>query len=185
MISLDFLSTATCPKVRLACVAQALTRCNGPSLALAGATQASCRRWRCDPGPRGPPRPAARPRSSVRKPGIERGKHTLEGVMGGNAARQLQKPSKPRLTLLGEQGDVRPVITVGDHPTNSHNDNVDEQMPCSSNHPRINENRKCFLIEPTRVVATMRSSGKRAKVRRIVGLFTCPNQGARNNWGGV
>ena len=45
--------------------------------------------------------------------------------------------------------------------------------------------RKYFLIEPTRVAAAMRSSRKRATIRRIVGLFTCQNQGPPNNQGGV
>ena len=38
-----------------------------------------------------------------------------------------------------------------------------------------------FLIEPTREIAAMRSSGKRAISAGIVGLYTCPNQERLDN----
>src|SRR5262249_36893055 len=45
---------------------------------------------------------------------VERGEDTLEGVVAGDAFGQLQEASKPLLAFVGELGNVRPVIAVGD-----------------------------------------------------------------------
>src|SRR5205823_1154138 len=40
--------------------------------------------------------------------------------------------------------------------------------------------RKCFLIEATEGVAAMRTTGRRANIRRTLWLYTCPDQARAN-----
>jgi hypothetical protein len=85
--------------------------------------------------------------------GLEGGEDALEGVVRRDAAGQAQEAPGPALALFGKEGDVRPVVAVGDHAAQSHHEQVNE--------PRGSwRRRKCFLMEATEGGAAMQYSGK-------------------------
>jgi hypothetical protein len=70
---------------------------------------------------------------------VQGGEDALEGVVRGDAAGQGQKTFEPTLALLGKQGDVGPVVAVGNHAADSQDDEVDESMRGASNDAGIFE----------------------------------------------
>jgi hypothetical protein len=63
--------------------------------------------------------------AALEGPAVQGREHPFQGVVAGKAAGQLQEAPEPRLALLGELGDVRPVIAVTDHSANRHDHDVD------------------------------------------------------------
>ena len=78
-------------------------------------------------------------------------------------ARQLQEAAKPRFTLLGELGDVRPIIAVANHGANGHDHDVDQPMPRPADNAGILEGPE-ILLDPSHGVksghAFLRKAGE-------------------------
>jgi len=181
LISLDLPSTATSPKLSLASVAQALTRCSGPRLQEAEPRSVlpSMARW---------PRPtkSETSRSHAMQQRLKtagsmfantRSKVSCEGMPLGNFKKRLNHTmrllAKSMMSVHPSQLAMTPQRAMA----------MISIKRCSVRLRTRGSLRevKYFLIEPTREIAAMRSSGKRAKSVGIVCLYTCPNQGRRDN----
>ena len=61
--------------------------------------------------------------------GIQEGENPTEGIMGRDAARQLQKSLQPLLLGLAEYFQIYPAIRSADDTTNGNGYDVDELVP--------------------------------------------------------
>src|SRR5437899_9937133 len=75
---------------------------------------------------------------------VERGEDPFEGVMRRYTARQAQEASEPTLAFPGKQRDVGPVIAVGNHAAERHDDDVDQPMLRPADDARILERAEVF-----------------------------------------
>ena len=103
VISLDFASTATWPSDRCCAVAQALTRCSGPSLRRAGAAQGLAVDGHVlDPQRRADGlHPLAE--TGLERLGLEAVEDAFEGVVGRDAVGQLQEAAAASRGVCGRR----------------------------------------------------------------------------------
>src|SRR5262249_44187795 len=116
---------------------------------------------------------------------VEQAKDALEGVVGGDAAGQAQEAPEPTRTLLGEEGDVGPVIAVGNDTAQGHDEQVDEQMFGAASDAGVVQGSEVLLDRGHGRGSSHALLRGRANLRRILWLYTCPKQPRRNNSRGV
>src|SRR5262249_52128627 len=100
----------------------------------------------------------------------------LKSVVRGDAAGQGQETAEPRLTLLGEQGDIGPVVAVGDDAAQGHDEQVDEAVFGAALDAGVQESAEMFLDRGHGSLSSHAFLRGGAKVRRILWLYTCRDQ---------
>src|SRR4051794_29100931 len=130
VISFDVSSTQRWPSTRSCSLAQALTRCSGACSCLRSNERRSvlpsmATTSRSKPATSEPAQ-AEKPASNAS--GSISIKHAPEGVVRGDAIRQLQKAPKPGQLAAAVEGDVVPTLGTGDHGADRDHQDVGQAM---------------------------------------------------------
>jgi hypothetical protein len=75
--------------------------------------------------------------ATLERPAVRRGEDVFKGVVGRNAARQIQKSTKPTFPILSKLNNVGPVDRVPDFTANRNHDDIRQETKRSTHDPRI------------------------------------------------
>ena len=75
---------------------------------------------------------------------VQAGEDVSEGIMGRDAARQLQEGLEPLLFAVAEELDIHPRIGPADGATNGNGDDIQEFVPLGAVDPGIVQRREVF-----------------------------------------
>src|SRR4028119_1899382 len=129
VIPFDWSSTQRWPSTRSCSLAQALTRCSGACPCLRSNERRSVLPSMATTSRS---KPAASEPAQAEKPasnasGVDQHEHAPEGVVRGDAVRQLQKGPEPGQLAAAVERDVVPALGTGDH--RAHSDHQDVGQP--------------------------------------------------------